>query len=236
MNHHVTVPFFSPLWLEGMLSLVLTLVVVFYIGKKYPKYRKTLKLIIGWSLIFREIFMHFYLYQHDLWNIQSSLPLQMCSISKFVILFLMFRFHQLLYEFVLLLGMAGAFQSFLTPEMTHGDSTLWLIIEYYFSHAVIIVMALYFFFVEKRDIRKNSWLYAFLTGNFFLVIVGIINYFIGSNYIYLCQRPLADNPLVMGPWPYYLIGFQVFGLIHIYLLYLLFRYLQKKRKKKAVAA
>ena len=215
-----------------MLSLLFALIFVFYLGKKSKDGGQKLKWVIGTLLILREIYMQYYLHQTGMWDIKTSLPLQMCSFSRIVTIILLFRFNQVLYEFLLLLGMAGAFQSFLTPELTHGDGTIWLLVEYYLGHAVIIVMALYFFFVEKRDIRKRSWLYGYLVGNAFLIFVGIVNYFIGSNYIYLCQKPLANNPLVMGPWPYYLIGFQVFGLIHIYLLYLLFRYLQKKRKQK----
>ncbi len=235
MEHHATVAFFSTRWFEGMLSLVVFIAVIFYIGKKYPQHRQTLKKAIGIALILRELLLHPYLNHLGIWNIQESLPLHMCAISRFVTLVLMFGFNQLLYEFLILLGMAGAFQSFLTPEMPHGDSSILLIVEYYLGHAVIIAMPLYFFFIEKRDIRKNSWLNAFLLGNLFLIIVGTINHFIGSNYIYLCQKPLVDNPLIIGEWPYYLIGIQVFGLIHIYLLYLLFRYLQKKRKKKTAA-
>ena len=51
----------------------------------------------------------------------------------------------------------------------------------------------------------------------------VINYLIAANYIYLCTPPIASNPLILGPWPYYLIGFEVAGIIHIYLLYKVFR-------------
>jgi uncharacterized membrane protein YwaF len=85
-------------------------------------------------------------------------------------------------------------------------------------------MPLYLFYVKGHRLSKKSWLYNFLKGLIVLAIVGVINYFVNGNYILLCEKPLADNPLLIGPWPYYLSGFIVFGFINIVLFYILFRW------------
>ena len=44
-----------------------------------------------------------------------------------------------------------------------------------------------------------------------------INHFIGSNYMYLAKAPIANNPLVLQD-PYHIIGFEIFAIIHFYIL------------------
>ena len=39
----------------------------------------------------------------------------------------------------------------------------------------------------------------------------------GANYMYLAKAPIANNPLVLQD-PYHIIGFEIFAIIHFYLL------------------
>ena len=87
-------------------------------------------------------------------------------------------------------------------------------------------MALYAFFVMRLKLNKWSWLRTFVFGHLLLMAVGVINYFIGGNYIYLCEKPLAQNPLIVGDWPWYLMSFQIAALVHILLFWFIFRRLQ----------
>ena len=51
------------------------------------------------------------------------------------------------------------------------------------------------------------------------VIVMQINTIIGNgaNYMYLAKAPIANNPLVLQD-PYHIVGFEIFAIIHFYLL------------------
>ena len=60
------------------------------------------------------------------------------------------------------------------------------------------------------------------------------NFYIGGNYMYLAQPPQVENPLVIGPWPYYIIGFEVFVVLLLVLLYSLSKISLKKRVQQAV--
>lgn len=231
MENHVTIPIMSQIWIWGIVSLFVTIYILFHFGKN-EKLRPNMKIIVAMILLFREVFIQAMELYYGTWSWETSLPLQMCDISKLLAMFLLLKYREWMFVFLMLLGAPGALQSFLTPELTNG-STWFGIFEYYIGHSAIIAVPLYFFFVEKRLMPKWGWLKAFLIGNGILVIVGFINYLIGANYIYLCQRPMADNPMIIGEWPYYLIGLQVFGFAHIVGLYFLFRYLQSWRINRA---
>ena len=50
-----------------------------------------------------------------------------------------------------------------------------------------------------------------------LVMMGIpvamVNWLIGSNYMYLCTKPGVDSPFLVGDWPWYLLGLEVVALL-----------------------
>lgn len=228
MDRHAIIPMFSSVWWIGLIASVIVIILLLNFAKRLsPEAEIKFRWLIAGTVIAREIAWHFFLLTHGEWLISESLPLHLCGISRLLGIVVLLRPRQLLFEYLILLGMAGAIQSFVTPEMTHGSSFIF-ILDFYYSHSVIIFTAMYAFFVMKMKLDKWSWLRVFVFGHILLTAVGIINYWIGGNYIYLCERPLAENPLIVGEWPYYLISFQVAALFHIVLFSLIFISLQKR--------
>ena len=37
--------------------------------------------------------------------------------------------------------------------------------------------------------------------------------------MYLAEKPLVNNPMVVGEWPWYILGFEIPGLVHILIFY-----------------
>ena len=61
------------------------------------------------------------------------------------------------------------------------------------------------------------------------------NVLLGSNYMYLNERPIVDNPFLIGEWPWYILGFEVAGALHILIMDLFFRIRPfNKRRLKAI--
>ena len=135
---------------------------------------------------------------------------------------LLFRFNQFLYEFLILLGIPGALQSLLTPEFTLGIDSFFLV-EYFISHGGIILSGLYLTFVLDKSPRIGCWKIVTIRSQILIFIIHLVNVYLGSNYIFTREKPIADNPLIIGDWPYYYIGFEVFAFINIILFYYLFK-------------
>lgn len=231
MDQHVTLDFFSIEWTSGWILSALFIWFVISVGKRLNESQeRKFRILFASFLIIRHIVLLAIYYKTGVFDISTDLPLHMCGISSIISAIILVNKKIHLFEFVLLLGSAGALQSFITPELTHGISGIKLV-DYYFSHSSIILCPLYLFFVHDLKVRKRAWLNVFIMGNIILACVGFINWLISANYIYLCERPIANNPLLIGEWPLYLIGFEIFGFINIYLFYLLFTALQKRRSK-----
>ena len=74
---------------------------------------------------------------------------------------------------------------------------------------------------------------------FSLHIIGVINLTIGyfhgitPNYLYLCEAPIADNPLLFTTeWPYYFFVLVMFMFIHIVVIYYIFKAIGKVESSK----
>ena len=67
-----------------------------------------------------------------------------------------------------------------------------------------------------------------------MAVAALINRLLGTNYGFLCAPPptrsIADT---LGPWPWYLLGFVVLGIVSYSLLYLPFYLIRKFGRRTA---
>jgi uncharacterized membrane protein YwaF len=83
---------------------------------------------------------------------------------------------------------------------------------------LLIVPAWLMMYYDQR-LRHNAWWTSFIYLQLLVVLVSQANSIIGNgaNYMYLAKAPIADNPLVLQD-PYHIIGFEIFAIIHFYVL------------------
>ena len=183
-----------------------------------PDKRKILMMIMGFTLISIELMQQFYLNHLGLWSLKTSLPIHLCGISGILAGIMMFRSSHYGFEFLALIGSPGALHALLTPQLNHGTIPF-LIFKYYVSHAGIVLVPLFLAVVLGYRIKRSSWYRVLLLCQVLLIIIGLTNYFIGANYMYLAEKPLVNNPMVVGEWPWYILGFEILGLVHILIFY-----------------
>jgi hypothetical integral membrane protein (TIGR02206 family) len=224
---HYAIPLGSTLWLVGFIGSLAFIVIPIGLARNRDEvFQKKTGRVLGALLLVTAFGRHLLDLYNNSWNLESSLPLHMCGISGLLAGLIFFWHSQLAFEILVFWGLAGAFHSIITPELTRGFSVP-LTIEYYIVHAGIIAASLFLFFVQNKTIRKRSWLKIFLITQPVLLLVGTINYLTGGNYMYLCKKPIAENPLLFGDWPWYILGFQIAGIIHFWLIYALMKKLGK---------
>tara|TARA_Y100001970_G_scaffold269410_1_gene361874 strand:+ start:53 stop:763 length:711 start_codon:yes stop_codon:yes gene_type:complete len=232
MIEHEIIPPFSQLWLIMNSISLLTIIGVITFAAKIKDHNQKVKLgfLIGFILLTRAIITHPYqIFWIERWTLTDSLPLHLCGISSILSSLLLFRFNQFLYEFLILLSIPGAIQALLTPEFTLGIDNFFLI-EYFISHAGIILSGLYLTFVLGNKPRLGAWKDVIIRSQLLIVAVHLINILLGSNYIYTRIKPIVDNPLIIGDWPYYYIGFEILAVANIILFYYIFRRFTKNQE------
>ena len=211
-------PLSSTWWIGMSLSILVSFGIIQIAIRIPPDKRKILMMILGFTLIIIELMQQLYLNHLGLWSLKTSLPIHLCGISGILAGIMMFRSSHYGFEFLALIGSPGALHALLTPQLNHGTIPF-LIFKYYVSHAGIVLVPLFLAVVLGYRIKRSSWYRVLLLCQVLLIIIGLTNYFIGANYMYLAEKPLVNNPMVVGEWPWYILGFEILGLVHILIFY-----------------
>jgi hypothetical integral membrane protein (TIGR02206 family) len=199
------------------------------------KKRAVFRFILAGILILNELAHHLWTFLTDQWTIQTMLPLHLCSLLVFLsALALLTKSHRI-YEFVYFLGIGGALQALLTPDLGIYGFLHFRFFQSFIAHGSIITTAIYLTVIEQFRPTPKSPQRVILALTLYALFVGLINSFLKSNYLFVCQKPAAKSLLdAFGPWPQYL--FIVWGLavILILVLYLPFAFQDWRNARKAV--
>ena len=214
---------FSVLWCFGIITSIVTSILIIQLAKRIPPYHRDMLItLIGIFILLLESFRHYYLFDNGLWSISESLPLHLCGIARILAGVILIKPNKLGFHFLALIGSPGALHAMLTPQLNHGR-TDFMVFEYYASHTGIILTPLILAIVLGYRIKDKAWLSMFITLQFLLIFIGLSNFVLEANYMYLAERPIVENPMLIGEWPWYIIGFEVLGFIHIYLFFKLYK-------------
>ena len=82
-----------------------------------------------------------------------------------------------------------------------------------------MLVPLYLTLVLGMRPRFGSWWKTFLRVQITAVIIFPFNFIFDTNYMYLAAKPLVDNPLLIGDWPFYIFFLELFVLLHIVVIY-----------------
>jgi hypothetical integral membrane protein (TIGR02206 family) len=224
---HFVVPVGSSLWWVMNLGLLLSVLLVLGLTRRaQAELRQRVAKAIAALMLANFTVNQCVLWVEGRWDIQTSLPLHLCSMSVLLSAYMLWTRQAFAYELALFWG-AGAVHSFITPESTTGGGVydLW---EYSISHGGIILAGLFATMRLGMAPRPKSWWRAFLFTQLTVPIIGLVNYLLDSNYMYLAQKPNADNPMIIGEWPWYILALEAVVLVHFGLFYLLHSWLAKR--------
>ena len=217
------IEFLSSEWITSSILTMLGIVLYLMIGKQLSEKNKFyFGVLISVVLITTTITGHSRNIINGYWNISDNLPLHLCSVSNLIACFILFiRKNNRLFEFLFYAGIIGAIQALLTPQINNFDGSNYEYIEYYISHAGILLLPIYMYINLGYKLTRFSWLRIVLHLNILLAIVLPLNFLIDSNYMYLAAAPSVSNPLVIGDWPYYILFWEFIVVILTYFLYVI---------------
>jgi len=217
-------------------------IVFSFIGYKLKNQKTITKIsygLIGFSIL-QEIMDYtnrIFLDELYVISLSTDLPLQFCSIGYYfsIIGIIMsvsekkynIKFEQFIFDCAYVLGFGGALQAMITVDLT-GINNMIGSFALNWQHSIIILNVLWLIFAYNKRFNLRGVLNAFIFMNLAIIPVGIINYFLSANYMFICSPPNVNNPLLIGNWPIYLIILEFVYFLYILILYLPFKLLHKK--------
>ena len=207
------------LWWKGIvICFILISLVILSVRNKSNKFKNITSAYFAYLALIIYLITNIFTIVNGEWTIQDFLPLHLCNISYFICILALLNKKQWMYEWALLLALPSALNALITPELIWGSSN-WHIFEYYFMHGSLILVPLYLMFVMNYKLRILSWWKTFLRAQIAFVIVFLLNLMLDTNYMFLLSKPLVNNPLIIGDWPFYILFVQLIGFLHIVVIY-----------------
>jgi hypothetical integral membrane protein (TIGR02206 family) len=185
--------------------------------------KSAVRWLLALILLINEMAWHYWNYQTGRWTIQTMLPLQLCSLLVwFGALMLILKSYRI-YEFMYFIGIAGAIQALVTPDLGIYGFPHFRFFQTFLSHGLIVTSAIYMTVVEGFRPTWKSILRVTLWTNIYALIIYFVNAAIGSNYLMLNYKPDVPSLLdLLPPWPISILSMELIGVISILLLYLPF--------------
>ena len=171
--------------------------------------------------------------QHLLWvvwelavgrfSVALSLPLNLCDASNILCAVLLLTKHPLLFEVLYFWALAGAIQSFVTPNVYYAFPHLEFFV-FYIQHGGEILSILYLTLVAGMRPRALSMVKSFACLVVLIGLVYLFNLLTGSNYMFL----MADTPVestvskmirMFGAPPRHILGLGLVAAVSILVLY-----------------
>lgn len=146
-------------------------------------------------------------------SIQEELPLHLCRTLGLMFPFIMYWKSKKWFGITYFFTIVGTLQALLTPDLPlsfphHSYWTYWLL------HTVLVFLPIYAIVVYKFRIGKRDFINAIIAGNVYLLITGVVNAFIGSNYFFTSHKPPFPTLLdMLGPWPWYIFAVEMFSIV-----------------------
>jgi len=224
---------------EKFIPFVVVFLGIYFIYKYRHQLRenialdKWIRIVTGVVLIL--LYSSHYLLRINLYGIKDPivLPFQLCSISMFLAIILLFTKNKTIFAFTFFAGILGAFVSYLTP--IHGyTSAYYRYYQFYIAHGILILTPIYYLLVHQFYPSFKDTIHAFLILQSLAIFMGVYNYFYGTDFMFIFVDPAKIDkfPLIakFGGIPYYIIWMEIVGFSAFLLLYILV-YIATKRYK-----
>src|SRR5690606_7291799 len=205
-------PFADAHWaaLIGLMIAVCA-VLLFRSRLRDSRVNRRVRIIIALVLGASELSLHVWYALTDGWGI-DTLPFQLCSIMVWLsAAALLTRVHKL-YDAVFFLGLLGALQAMLTPNLDYGFPHF-RYFHFFIAHIAIISASLFLLLVERYRPTFGSVMRALLWLHVLAIPAAITNMAAGTNFMFLARKPSTPSLLdLLAPWPWYLLQLEAVAL------------------------
>ena len=204
---------------------VIFVVFLIYIFRDKMKEKKIFyERLLIYSLVISEGSLHIWRLYVGKWNLATSLPFHLCGISIIISIFMLINKKFYLFELTYFWGLIGAFIAIITPslDVNYTHYRFW---QFLIAHASVVFAVVYMIFVENYKVNYKYVWKTFGITNLIAFIVGIINIFLNSNYLFLCGKPMGSSKTLfdfLGPWPWYLLTIEILAITVFHIWYLPF--------------
>ncbi len=183
--------------------------------------------VIAVSVVVAEVGWWAITISNGTWTVRWSLPLHLCEAGCFIVAAALWWRMRFAFEVSYFWGLGGTLPGLFTPDIP-GHFPQPVYFQYYAQHGLLVLGALYLVFALRMRPARRAVLRVSIATASYAVVVGLVDYLTGGNYLFLRNIPPTQTLLdYMGPWPWYLITLTVLAVVLMWLLNMPFRRVQE---------
>jgi hypothetical integral membrane protein (TIGR02206 family) len=210
----------GPPHLAAMAAVVVLNLVLFQFRHSPERAGLVLRISLTTVLWSAELSWHLWNLGAGTWTIMNMLPLNTCSMLIWLSGVMLIRKDARIYEFAYFLGIGGALQYLVTPDLGPYGYPHFRFFQAFTSHGLLLTAPIYMTVVEHFRPTWKSLRRVVLWTNAYMVLVFLVNLALGSDYLMLNAKPATPSLLdLLPPWPHYIAYMEVIGLSTCLLLY-----------------
>jgi hypothetical integral membrane protein (TIGR02206 family) len=210
-------------WVAIILIVLLNLSFLLLRRNAKPETLRVWRYTMAAVLVINETMWHIWNLVNGQWTLQTMLPLHLCSLFVFLSAYMLVTRNYAIYEFAYFLGIGGAMQAILTPDLGIYAFPHFRYFQVFVSHGLIVTASIYMTLVEGFRPTWRSYGKVLLWSNVYMLFVGAVNALIGSNYMFIAHKPETPSLIdMLGPWPWYILALEAIGFVLFLVLYLPF--------------
>ncbi len=157
----------------------------------------------------------------DRWSVRNMLPLHLCSLFAWLGAVMLLTRSYRIFEFAYFLGIGGALQALLTPDLGIYGFPHFRAIQSFVGHGCVLAAPIFMAVVEGYRPTLRSLGRVVVWTNLSMAAVFVVNRLLGSDYMYINGKPESRSILdALGPWPWYILAMEALGMAMISLLYI----------------
>jgi hypothetical integral membrane protein (TIGR02206 family) len=195
----------------ALVSAIIVFASIFLMRKKLrmPAVNRYFRIGLAGVLISCEVALQASYIIEDEWSF-GSLPLQLCSITLLISAVLLLTGSKRLYDIVFFLGILGAMQALITPNLDWGFPHF-RYFHFFIAHIGIIAAGLFILVIERYKPTYKSVLRAWVWLHVLAIPAALTNYLTGyTNFMFLARKPGTASLLdMLAPWPWYILQLEV---------------------------
>lgn len=162
------------------------------------------------------------------------IPLNFCDLALFASIMALLTLKPWLCHVCYVWGLAGTMQALLQPDLSSAFPGFWWF-HFFLLHGGVVLSAVYLAATQRVQptLRTVGWL--IVVTNLYAGIVITVNWFYGTNFGYLAQKPANPSILdYLGDWPYYLISMEIIGIVSMIVLFLPFSCFRRQFSRQSI--
>ena len=203
----------SPLHLAILIAIPVTAAFLTLATRKYPASAVATRVALAAFLAADGLIWYAYRYYAHGVRFPDLLPLEMCDASFWLTVAALLTLEEHTFDLAYYWGIAGSGMAVLTPYLRSPLHTFQSA-QYFAGHSLLIIGVLYLIWSRQTRPRLRSWWFAWWTLNLYGVMVAVVDYFGGTNFMYLRQKPTSSSLFdVLGQWPWYILGADLVALV-----------------------